>query len=213
MKVSIPEALGISVLGIAVVFVVLVFLMCITYILAAIFKSRNAKKALEAVAVKGAATPAAAVNDVAQPISPQADAAVATTLAPQADSAGATIAPVAAPAIAPSATPAAATPAATTPAVAPAPSRTAALPQPVPSKTDTPYQRTTAHGGSGKYRVVIDGVDYSVDAEVDGALPATAAVASRRQTAASGGTGKFKVVINGVDYEVDAEVSQTGEGK
>ena len=53
MRITIPESLGISALGLIVVFIVLVFLMCITYIMAAIFRGR-AKKTVTAAAESSA---------------------------------------------------------------------------------------------------------------------------------------------------------------
>ena len=64
VDIPISEAFGYSLLGIAVVFVVLVFLMCITYIMAAVFKSRAGKSA---AAVTGSAGKADAPPPAAKP--------------------------------------------------------------------------------------------------------------------------------------------------
>ena len=198
MKVTIPEALELSLLGMIVVFVVLVFLMCITYILAVVFKPRKAKQT--AAVVEGAVTNALAAAP--------AEAAVAAL-------------ELAAPAEAAAEEPSQAEAAADTAAEEPAPSE-------VIGYADTERQR--------QFKVIINGVEHSVDAVVSESEPGASggaplpagepAVSAPRASAAQAPVSaqtagrqpaseqqrQFRIIINGAEHMVGAEITEPRGG-
>ena len=179
MSVSISEAFGYSLLGIVVVFGVLVFLMCITYILAAIFKRRAAKAKSAAPDIKDA--------EAKQAEAKQAEVKQAEVKT----------APV---------------PEAPPPAVAEKASIAVSAPMPVATKAGASAAQLTAHR---KYKVVINGNEQIVEAEVPEAVSGSTVYAPRTTGVnagqADGGAKarQFNVVINGVAYAVDAEIEDT----
>ena len=199
--ITIPTSLGLSVLGMVIVFFVLVFLMVIIIVMTAIIRRLSTRAATAIGSADGSAVPF-------QHIEPVSDVPVSAVQALEETAAAeSSPEPEAAPATAPEA-------AVTT------------SPEPYPV---FPVTR--------KYRVIVDGAEYEVDAESGESVPtfsapepAAAAAPVKAVQAATAvpadssvavselkGVRKYRVVVNGVEYEVDAEtentVNQSGTGR
>ena len=182
-KVTIPESLGLSLLGMVIVFFVLIFLMAIIYIMTAIIRRASSKPAM---AEGSAGLKAEALTVGGQP---QAARTAVDSLHKEPSSAATS----------------------STTTVAAGQSTAAKPEEPVaPSVPDAPAIEVFT---AKKYKVIVNGSEYEVDAETGEIVPGPAAPAPEAPIEApvSGAPAievftakKYRVIVNGSEYEVDA---------
>ena len=204
-EISLPYALGLTVLGMAIVFIVLVFLMIIIFVMTALIRRYSVKPAVtaeSAVAADALSAPDGIAQDtmISETTAAQGVSEAATLESPTTESA----VPEPAMAIAESA----------------ADVESSAAVQGDPSAALTPTKTAPT---PKKYRVIINGVEFEVDAEYglgapvstspqpeapaapDGAAPGTSVLIPTGATfAMASDTKKYRVVVNDIEYEVDA---------
>ncbi|MCL2124466.1 MAG: hypothetical protein FWH33_00565 [Oscillospiraceae bacterium] len=219
-EISVPRSLWLSVLGILIVFLVLVFLMVIIIIMTAIIRKAAGKTT--AAALSGANGAAGASGDASPALDTSGEAsgsvipwqAASTQDASQDSSQVVTqILPFAAQ-LQVSATDAG--PAATAENDRSAAEAAAVLSDAAAAEAEYSEVR--------KFKVVVDGVEYEVDAAVSLSEVLAVATASEPDTAPEPAapepsasadrpegyteTRRFRVVVDGVEYEVDAEIDE-----
>ena len=205
-NISIPESLGLSALGLLIVFIVLIFLMVIIIIMTAIIRKLSKKPAMVAVDAGNQAAPPLPDGSSADILAPPAPVTEAT-----APSTPEISEPIAAPTPAPKFVDAKkyrvivngyeyivdAETGETTPA-SPAPEPVASAPIPEPEFTEVPFSAPVS-SETRKYKVIVDGVEYVVDAETGATEMASTFTPVFTEAR------KYKVIVDGAEYVVDAE--------